>query len=142
MSPRFLIADRDPTVREECRRYLAARGYEVDVAADGLQCIALLRATSPTVLVLDPEILGGGGDGVLDWLCDEAPLAPFTVLLINGQACGRIPERLHSMVAGRLERPRGLRELVQFVNRLEDEAWRIRDAGCHFAPVPAERSIR
>jgi len=137
-----LIAERDPAIREECRRCLAARGFEVEVAADGLQCVEQLRTTSPTVLVLDPEILWGGGDGVLDWLCDEAPLAPFTVFLIDGHADGRIPERLHKMVAERLERPRGLRELVQFVNRLEDEAWRTRTPDCDCAPAPAERSFR
>jgi DNA-binding NtrC family response regulator len=142
MTVRLLIADRDPVVREDCRRCLAARGYDVEVAADGLQCIQQLRELAPTVLVLDPQILWGGGDGVLEWLRDEAPLTPLTVLVTNGHDCCGIPERLRPLVAGRLERPRGLRDLPPFVNRLEDELCRSRPRVRDFEPLALDRSFR
>lgn len=126
--PRFLIADRDPAIREECRRFLAAHGHEVDVAADGLQCIERLRQMAPTLLALDPELLWGGGAGVLEWLREEAPFTPLTVLLIDGQGSAGIPKRVKDRVAGCLERPRNLMELAKFVNRLEHEASRRRSA--------------
>jgi DNA-binding NarL/FixJ family response regulator len=120
-APRFLIADRDPLVREECRRCLAARGFEVYVAADALQCLEQLREHAPSVLVLDPHIAWGGGDGVLEWLQDEAPLHSLVVYLFDGQSAGSVPDRLRRLVAGQLQRPCGLHDLFQLVNRLEDE---------------------
>jgi carbon storage regulator len=49
----------------------------------------------PTVLVLDTEILWGGGDGVLEWLRDEEPMPPPTVVVANGRGCCRLPDRFH-----------------------------------------------
>jgi DNA-binding response OmpR family regulator len=151
MSLQFLIADHDPLLREECRRCLAARGHDVETAADALQCIEQLRATSPSVLVLDPEILWGGGDGVLEWLQDEEPIVRVTVVLTNGHSSGRIPDRLAHLITQRLERPCGIKELVQFVNRLEDVACRSLSAehGLHGAvslphalpPLPLDLQI-
>jgi DNA-binding NtrC family response regulator len=121
-SARFLIADRDPHVREGCRRFLTARGFEADVAGNGRQCLERIRELCPTVLVLDPEILWGGGDGVLEWLCEQQPLSPMTVLLTDGHTRHSMPEHAQRLVAVRLERPLGIHDLEHFVDRIEQEA--------------------
>jgi hypothetical protein len=120
---------------------VAARGYDVSVAADGLECIERLRTTSPTVLVLDPGILWGGADGVLDWLCDEEPLSPLTILSSDDLGVARIPERLQATVAVRLEHPRGRQQVELFVNRLEHVACGEGLASRRFASHVLERSF-
>lgn len=115
----ILIADHDRGLAEAARRCLASRGCEVVVATDGLQCLDELRTVAPVVLVLDPDIQWGGGDGVLDWLDHEDPLMSPIVVLVEGADGSRIPEALHPRVHFRLQRPRSLQELLGFVSHLE-----------------------
>ena len=86
MKQRLLIADRDAELCEVYRRFLTERGYEVETSTDGLDCLAKLRQVTPAVLVLDLELLWGGGDGVLAWLREERP-APRIPVLLTATAC-------------------------------------------------------
>ena len=81
MKQRLLIADRDADLCELYRRFLADMGYAAEACTDGLDCLAKLRRARPAVLVLDLELLWGGGDGVLAWLREESPAAGIPVLL-------------------------------------------------------------
>lgn len=121
MVPRLLIADRDARVREECRRYLRACGYAVNVAADGLQCLASLQESPPDVMVLDPEIPWGGGSGVLECLRDDFSGLAVTVLLANGGNREQISQPLRGMVTACVLRPHGCKDLSGYVTRLEAE---------------------
>jgi len=87
MKQRLLIADRDAERCEVYRRFLTERGYEVEISTDGLDCLAKLRQVTPAVLVLDLELLWGGGDGVLAWLREESP-APRIPVLLTATAAG------------------------------------------------------
>ena len=115
----ILIADRDRGLAEATRRCLAARGCEGAVATNGLQCLEELRALAPAVLVLDPEILWGGGDGVLEWLTGEEPLTPPIVVLLESPDGRRIPDRLLPSIDHHLQRPKGLHDLIPFAHQLE-----------------------
>lgn len=125
MLPRFVIAVHNPALREELRRFLALRGFDVVVSANGLQCIERLQEGLPTVLVLDPHIQWGGGDGVLDWLQKEAPFTNVTVVLANGGNYDDIPQRLHSLIDDCHQCPGSLHDLQQFIACLEQHAWRL-----------------
>lgn len=116
---RFLIVDHDRGFAEATRRCLAARGNEVAVATDGLQCVEELRAMAPAVLVLDPGILWGGGDGVLEWLRSEEPLTPPTIVLVECSDGHRIPDRLLPSINYQCQRPKSLQDLLPFVHQLE-----------------------
>jgi CheY-like chemotaxis protein len=119
-SIRILIADHDRGFAEATRRFLEPRGHEVVVVADGMSCVEELRAIAPSLLVLDPEILWGGGEGVLDMLIQEEPLAPLSVVILESSEARTIPESFHSRIDGRLQRPKGLNEMPRFVKQLED----------------------
>ena len=71
MKMRVLIADSDPALLASYRDFLVRQGFEVALARDGLDCLAQLRSTFPDVLVLEPELPWGQGDGVLA-LMEEA----------------------------------------------------------------------
>ncbi len=120
MSVHFLIADRDPRVREECRRYLCARGYSAEAAANDLQCIELIQQKVPSVLVLDAELLWNGSENVLEWLGSQQSPGRIVVLVTDGHTRTPLPEHLRSLVAGRLERPQTLHEVEQFISQLHE----------------------
>src|SRR5205823_2779004 len=62
---RVLIADSDRGLARLCRRALEGSGSAVETAADGLECLSRLRAFRPNLLVLEPELPWGSGEGVL-----------------------------------------------------------------------------
>ena len=71
MKQTLLIADGDAELCDIFGRFFTDNGYVVRTALDGLDCLRKLRRMMPTVLVLDQELLWGGGDGVLAWLREE-----------------------------------------------------------------------
>jgi DNA-binding response OmpR family regulator len=81
MKQRLLVADRDAELCEVFQRFLTEWGYQVETSTDGLDCLAKLRLVRPAVLVLDLELLWGGGDGVLAWLREQSPAPRIPVLL-------------------------------------------------------------
>jgi DNA-binding response OmpR family regulator len=81
---RVLIADPDESLLALYREALACEGFEVATATDGLDCLAKLRSIALDVLVLDLELLWGGGDGVLARM-HEADVPPTKVLVLSGR---------------------------------------------------------
>ena len=82
MSMRVLIADADEYLLDNYREYLEQRGFEVATATTGLECVERLRDCRPDVLVLEPSIPWGWGDGVLAMMHEDRdiPLIPVIVL--------------------------------------------------------------
>jgi DNA-binding response OmpR family regulator len=87
MRPTLLIAESDAELRDACRRFLTAGGYDVETAADGLDCLEKLRRLVPVVLVLDREVRWGGADGVLAWLREESATSRASVVLTATAGC-------------------------------------------------------
>jgi DNA-binding response OmpR family regulator len=77
----LLIAEGDAELCEVYRRFFTERGYEVETASDGLDCLAKLRRATPAALVLDRELRWGGGDGVLAWLREQSEAFTLPVVL-------------------------------------------------------------
>jgi DNA-binding response OmpR family regulator len=86
MKPTLLIAESDAELRDAYRRFVTGRGYDVETAADGLDCLEKLRRLTPTVCVLDRELRWGGTDGVLAWLREERATSGVSVVL-TATAC-------------------------------------------------------
>jgi len=81
MKPTLLIADGDAELCDFYQKFITQRGYEVETASDGLDCLAKLRRATPAALVLDMELRWGGGDGVLEWLREEKATAGVAVII-------------------------------------------------------------
>jgi len=81
MKPTVLIADGDADLCDIYRSFLSDRGFAVETASNGLDCLAKLRQLSPPVLVLDRELRWGGADGVLAWLREERFQSVVAVVL-------------------------------------------------------------
>ncbi len=76
MKPMLLFADDDAELCQDYARFFSARGFDVETASNGLDCLRKLRQKNPVVLVLDLQLRWGGGDGVVAWLREVVGDAP------------------------------------------------------------------
>ncbi len=83
MPARVLIADPDEYLTDQYRNYFEKRGIAVATAATGLECVERLRAFAPDVLVIEPSIPWGFGDGVLTMMHEEPDIPLFPVIVLT-----------------------------------------------------------
>ena len=81
MKPTVMIAEADPELCGVYQEFITARGYQVETASDGLDCLAKLRRATPAAVVLDLTLRWGGGDGVLAWLREQSAMPGVAVIL-------------------------------------------------------------
>jgi DNA-binding response OmpR family regulator len=82
-----LVADPDESLLEGYRRHLP-EDFELATATNGMECLASLRERTPDVLVLEPQLLWGGGDGVLAVMHQVFRLACVPVMILT--ACREV----------------------------------------------------
>lgn len=85
-----LVVDDEPRIADVLRAYLARDGYEVLVAGDGDDALALARDRSPDVLVLDLMLPGRSGFDVLRALRAEGSRAGVIVLTARDDVVDRV----------------------------------------------------
>lgn len=90
---RVVIADPDESLLAAYRDLLRD-DLEVVAVANAMDCVARLRHFVPDVLVLEPCLPWGGGDGVLSVMRDDPGLANVPVMILT--AC-RDPRILKSV---------------------------------------------
>ena len=117
MITQLLIADCDAAVIERSGQYFGNRGYQVELATNGLECLAALKRVPRHVLVLEWQLLWGGGDGVLAYLREGCFLWPETVIVTSGEPAhvGRCP--LEAPVKAVLKKPFSVVALFNAVHR-------------------------
>jgi DNA-binding NtrC family response regulator len=81
----IVIAIRPNPARSAFQVELARRGCDVVTADDGVRCMEYLRAGIPNVLVVEPELPWGGGDGVLAILRDAPKWRDIPVLVLTSE---------------------------------------------------------
>jgi DNA-binding response OmpR family regulator len=87
MESAILIAVADESLRDSFAMLFAEEGYRVVTASGGLDCLNKLCRVIPEVLVLDKELLWGGGDGVLAVLRDGGnTIWPPVILLTHDKS--------------------------------------------------------
>ena len=129
VTPRVLVVEDDPTVREITRRYLGDAGYVVDEAADGPAGLRSARTDPPDAVVLDVMLPGLSGLEVCRALRDLHPALPIVML----SALGNEGDRVAGLEFGAddyVTKPFSARELVLRVAAV------LRRAGAA-TPVPA-----
>lgn len=80
---RILMADPDPSLSLVYREPLLREGLELATAVSGLECVARLRECAPDVLVLEPQLPWGGGDGVLAMMGEVPQLVTVPVMVLT-----------------------------------------------------------
>lgn len=121
---RVLMADPDVSLHSVYRDSLLREGFELTTAVTGLECIARLSERTPDVLVLDPHLPWGGGDGVLAIMGESPDFAMVPVMILTSRRDSHIldgmkrfpiadyhvkplaPDRLAARLRGFLDHPR------------------------------------
>jgi DNA-binding response OmpR family regulator len=119
MSIRILIADHDRYLLAAYKTQLSLNGFDVATAQNGLECLQRLREFTPDVLVLEPSIPWGGGDGIMSLLHEESDLPEVRIILVLTSGCS--PHVLYNIapfpVSDYLAKPvtgRSLAERIRF----------------------------
>jgi len=116
MGLNVVVAEANEELAETVCSYLRARECEVHVARSGVECLERLRQFSPQVLVLDLELLWGGGSGVLACLRESnngyCPAVVLTTTPRNEQHLTRF-----APVVDYLVKPFALASLLQCIER-------------------------
>ena len=84
--PQILIADDRPSSRELLRLVLERAGYDVIEAEDGERALTQAREGSPDLILLDLQMPGLDGYGVLAALRAEERFAQVPVLALTASA--------------------------------------------------------
>ena len=80
---RVLMADPDESHHPFYRESLRSEGFEVDMALNGLECVARLRDRPPHAVVLEPLLPWGGGEGVLAVMSEDPDLVVVPVMVLT-----------------------------------------------------------
>ncbi|MCE5267867.1 MAG: response regulator [Planctomycetaceae bacterium] len=131
------MADPDPSLHLFYGEPLSEVGIEIVAAVSGIECITRLCERVPDVLVLEPQLPWGGGDGVLAIMGEAAQLATVPVIVLTScrdlrllEAVARFPvsdyqlkplapDRLAKRLRGILAHPKLRFTLAEQNGRLE-----------------------
>jgi two-component system response regulator VicR len=86
MGASVLIAEADDVLSDVLGYYLSERGYRVQTAADGLECLSKLREFQPETLVINVDLPWGGGDGVVTRIRENGDVSPVPLVLVTGNS--------------------------------------------------------
>jgi len=86
---RILVVDDDEAVRAVLTRFLRIEGYQIDVASDGLDVMAILDTWSPDLMVLDLTLPSVDGLDILAATRREHDL-PVILLTARGDEADRL----------------------------------------------------
>jgi DNA-binding response OmpR family regulator len=86
------MADPDEPLHLLYRQRLSEEGFQATAAFSGLECAARLRERVPDVLVLEPQLPWGGGEGVLAMMGEIPALAAVPVMVLTSCRDRRLME--------------------------------------------------
>ncbi|MBU7596389.1 response regulator [Streptomyces sp. P38-E01] len=130
MSSRVLVVDDSKVIRQLIRVNLELDGFEVQVAADGAQCLEIVHQLCPDVITLDVAMPRLDGPRTAELLRQDPRTCHIPLVLVSGSVAGCDRSRFDAV----LSKPFDPLELVRTVRRLaHGDAGR---SGC-----PASRSV-
>ena len=110
----ILVVEDDPGIRQGIADFLGFEGYAVDVAVNGEEALAYLRARRPSLLVLDLVMPVMNGPQLLERLREEriAEGVPVAIMTAAMPGASTLPP-----ADAYLSKPFDLEELLQVVGR-------------------------
>ncbi len=112
MSARILVIDDDAAIRESLRDVLGDAGYEVTLAKDGREALAMM-SPRPDLLLVDLMMPELDGWELIDELQRTAPLADIPVCVLTAIS-SHAPPKANAV----LQKPIALDTLLDTVARL------------------------
>jgi DNA-binding NtrC family response regulator len=115
MSTRVLIAESDFGRMAAHRLFLEVHGFDVATACDALDCVEKIIETQPDVVVLELELVWGGGEGVLAWMRYEERNASIPVVLTADWPARELSDLVVPPVICALANSFGLKSMLRAV---------------------------
>jgi two-component system OmpR family response regulator len=84
-APHVLVVEDDPSVRGLLQTLLAAEGYDVATASDGLAGLVKASSRKPSLILLDLMMPDLGGIRVPEELRGDPALADVPVIVVTGK---------------------------------------------------------
>src|SRR5438067_1750189 len=119
---RILVADDDPDILKIVAANLAAEGYEVDAASNGLEAQARAVRTLPDLIVLDVTMPGRSGLEVLSALRARPDTRDIPIVLLTARSTDSdVWEGWKAGAAYYLTKPFETEQLLRFVHSVFDQ---------------------
>lgn len=115
---RVLLSGIDSQVRDRVTSLMRELGHELRIVGTGLECLDALRDFVPDILVLERNLLWGGGDGVIARMSEEPELSEIPIILLEKKeevGWGSTPGK----VLGKMSVPFKLKDLLRFRRELQ-----------------------
>jgi DNA-binding response OmpR family regulator len=93
--PRLLLCDDSNVERHALAHFLRDNGYTVDEATDGNSAILHLKEKPVDLILLDLNMPGSDGFGVLSYLQEHRRSLP--VILLSGMPLNKIQHKMHGL---------------------------------------------
>jgi CheY-like chemotaxis protein len=121
-SPRALVVDDSPAVRELIRVNLELEGFDVRTAGDGVEALEVLSSWLPDVVTLDVMMPRLDGFGLLQRMRADERTARLPAVVVSGRAQAADRQRVDRAGADAfLSKPFEPSDLVTLVARLAQE---------------------
>jgi DNA-binding response OmpR family regulator len=115
---RILLVDDDREIIEAMRIALATKGYEIIIARDGNQGLALAEREDPDLVILDMMMPKRSGFLVLEKLRRSRPV-PMRIIMITANEGSRHKAYAEMLgVDDYIRKPFGMERLMESVSRL------------------------
>jgi two-component system KDP operon response regulator KdpE len=135
---RILVVDDEPQILRALRTALTGHGYEVDLANDGEEGLAILAARMPDLLVLDLMLPGIDGLEVIEQSRQWSDL-PIIVLSARGEEALKV-RALDLGADDYLTKPFGISELIARVRALLRRGKEAATPVVEFGPISVDFS--
>ena len=111
LKPLVMVVDDEVGVRELIGDALRLGGYDAIVAADGTEAQQMLRHTQPNLMIVDVNMPGLDGFGLLQWMRNRGMQTPVIMLSARGDRVD-VTRGLQLGADDYVRKPFGLEELL------------------------------
>jgi DNA-binding response OmpR family regulator len=111
----ILIVEDDASIRRLVRTVLLRKGYQVEIASDGLEAIAKLAVANYDVIILDLMMPNLDGFSFLSAMARDTPERLKRVIITSAASPAVINERLKGIPFDLLPKPFDIHELLSRV---------------------------
>jgi CheY-like chemotaxis protein len=110
----LLVADPDPFLCNLYQEFFASRGFSVQTASHALECLAVLRRNAVGILIIDVDLLWGGGDGVLSLMRQDNGIMRVPLVVVSGDESPADLSQMTGLPPSRcLTKPYPFRQLLE-----------------------------
>jgi two-component system sensor histidine kinase EvgS len=111
--PCILIVDDNFAIRDLIKLFYEEYDLELIEAVNGKDAVAVARAYTPGLILLDIQMPVLNGYGAAAILKNDETVKDIPILIITGQEQGEVAERINGMYDGYLSKPFNQAELMK-----------------------------